>query len=87
MDLKSLLMMMIEDYKKNINNSLKEIQNTSYQVKELNKTIQDLKREVETIEKSLRETTLEIENPGKKSGAKDASTRNIIQDRSENLRC
>jgi esterase/lipase len=74
MDLKSLLMMM-----KNINNSLKEEnqkslkelqENTSKQVKELNKTIQDLKVEVETIKKSQRETTLEIENLGKKSGAK-----------------
>jgi hypothetical protein len=53
MDLKSLLMMMMEDYKKEINNSPKEIQeNTSNQVKELNKTIQDLKMEVETIKKS-----------------------------------
>jgi hypothetical protein len=34
MDLKSLLMMMMEDYKKEINNSLKEIQeNTSKQGK------------------------------------------------------
>ena len=50
MDLKSLLMMMMEDYKKNINNSLREIQeNTSKQVKELNKTIQDLKIKIETI--------------------------------------
>ena len=45
MDLKSLLMMMMmENYKKDKNNSLKEIQeNTFKQVKELNKTIQDLK--------------------------------------------
>jgi hypothetical protein len=50
MDLKSLLMMMMEDYKDI--NSLKEIQeNTSKQVKELNKTIQDLKMEVETVKK------------------------------------
>jgi gas vesicle protein len=50
MDLKSLLMMMMEDYKKEINNSLKELQeNTTNQVKELNKTIQDLKMKVETI--------------------------------------
>jgi hypothetical protein len=35
-DLKSLLMMMIEDFKKDINNSLKEIQNnTGKQVKSL----------------------------------------------------
>jgi hypothetical protein len=47
MDLKSLLMMAMDDYKKEINNSLKEIQeNTSNQVKEFNKTIQDLKMEV-----------------------------------------
>jgi hypothetical protein len=52
MYLKSLLMMMMEEFKKEINNSLKEIQeNTSNQVKELNKTIQDLKMEVETMKK------------------------------------
>ena len=66
MDLKSLLMVIMEDYKKDINNSFKEIQeNTSNQVKKLNKTIQDLKVEVETIKKSQRETTLEKENLGK----------------------
>jgi prefoldin subunit 5 len=43
-------------------------ENTTKQVNELNKTIQDLKREVETIKKSQRETRLEIENLGKKSG-------------------
>jgi hypothetical protein len=88
MHLKSLLMMMMEDYM-DINNSLREIlertgkqvealnektqkslkelqKNTSKQGKKLNKTIQDLKMEVETIKKSARETTLEIENLGKK---------------------
>jgi hypothetical protein len=82
-------MMLIEDLKKEINNSLKEIkkntgkqvedlkedkqkslkelqENTIKQVKELNTTIQDLKMEVETIKNSQRETTLEIENLGKK---------------------
>jgi prefoldin subunit 5 len=48
-------------------------------VKELNKTIQDLKREAETIKKSQRETTLEIEKLGKKSGVIDASITNRIQ--------
>ena len=77
MDLKSLLMRMMED----INNSLKEIkENASKQVKELNKTIQDLKMEVEIIAKSQRETTLERENRGKKSGAIDASITNRIQE-------
>ena len=49
MDLKSLLMMIMEDYKKEINDSIKEIQeNTFNKVKKLNKTIQDLKLEGET---------------------------------------
>ena len=40
-------MKIIESFKENINNSLKEIQeNTGKQVKELNKPIQDLKVEV-----------------------------------------
>jgi hypothetical protein len=57
-DLKSYLMMLVEDIKKGFNNSLKEIQvntakevevlkeiqeNTTKQLMELNKTIQDLK--------------------------------------------
>jgi uncharacterized protein YlxW (UPF0749 family) len=80
MDLKSFLIMMIENYKKDIYNSLKEVQeNTSKLVKELNKTTQDLKMEVETLKKPQRETTLEIENLGKKSGAIDASITNRIQ--------
>jgi prefoldin subunit 5 len=47
-------------------------------VKELNKTIQDLKVEVETIKKSERETTLDIENLGKRSEVIDASLTNRI---------
>ena len=62
----------MEGFKKDINNSLKEIQentskqeealeelreNTTKQVKELNKAIQDLKMEVETIMISQREIT------------------------------
>jgi hypothetical protein len=101
-DLKSLLMMMIEDFKKDINNSLKEIQeNTGKQVealndktqislkelqeniikqtKEMNKTIQDQKMEIETIKKPQRETALELENLGKRSGVIDASITNRIQ--------
>jgi hypothetical protein len=42
-------------------------------VKELNKTIQDLKMEIESIKKSQRETTLGIENIGKRSGFIDTS--------------
>ena len=82
-------MMMMEDFKKEIQEntgkqlevlkketqkSLKKLQeNTIKQVKELNKTIQDLKNEIETIKKSQMETTLEIENPGKRSGVTNTS--------------
>jgi chromosome segregation ATPase len=79
-------MMMLEDYKKDINNSLKEKQeNTFKQVKELNKTIQDLKMEVETVKKLQRERTLEIENLRKKSGAIDVSITNRIQEIEERI--
>jgi predicted nucleic acid-binding Zn-ribbon protein len=54
-------------------------------VKELNKTTQDLKMEVETIKKSQRETTLKIENLGKKSGAIHASITNRIQEIEERI--
>jgi predicted nucleic acid-binding Zn-ribbon protein len=46
----------------------------------LNKTIQDLKREVETIKKMQKETALEMETLGKKSGTIDASISNRIQE-------
>jgi hypothetical protein len=63
-ELKAYLMMMVEDLKKDFNNSLKEIQentakekrkNTSKQVMEMNKTILDLKMEVDTIKKTQSE--------------------------------
>jgi hypothetical protein len=69
-DLKAYLMMMVEDIKKDFNNSRKEIQentakevrvlkekqeNTSKQVIEMNKTILDLKTEVDTIKKTQNE--------------------------------
>jgi hypothetical protein len=47
-------------------------------VKERNKTIQDLKMELEPIKKAQRETTLESENLGKRSGVIDASITNRI---------
>jgi hypothetical protein len=65
-DLKSYLMMLVEDIKKDFNNSLREIlentakevevlkeiqENTTKQVMELNKTILDLKRKGDTIKK------------------------------------
>jgi chromosome segregation ATPase len=66
--------------------SLKELQeNTTKQVKQLNKTIQHLRMEIETIKKSQRETTLEIENLGKKLGVIDASIINRIQEIEERI--
>jgi esterase/lipase len=53
-------MKIIESFKEDINNSLKEIQeNTGKQVKELNKVIQDIKVEVETIKRMQMEANLE----------------------------
>jgi chromosome segregation ATPase len=66
--------------------TLKELQeNTTKQVKELNKTMQDLKMEIETIKKSQRKTTLEIENLGKRLGVIDASIINRIQEIEERI--
>jgi hypothetical protein len=47
--------------------------------------IQDLKMEIETIKKSQRETTLEIENLGKRSGVIDASITKRIQEIQERI--
>jgi chromosome segregation ATPase len=52
---------------------------------EVNKTMQDLKREIETIKKTQRETTLEIETLGKKSGTIDAKISNRIQEMEERI--
>ena len=52
---------------------------------ELNKTIQDLKREEETIKKTQRETTMDIENLGKKSGNIDVSITHSIQEMEERI--
>ena len=41
--------------------------------------------EIETIKKSQRETTLEIENLGKKSGTIDANINNRIQEMEERI--
>jgi hypothetical protein len=55
----------------------------------MKKTIQDLKMKIETIKKWQKETTLELESLGKRSGLIDASINNRIhelEDRRENLR-
>ena len=51
----------------------------------MNKIIQDLKLEIETIKKSQEETTLELENLGKRSGIIDASIPNRIQEIEERI--
>jgi hypothetical protein len=53
----------------------------------MNKTIQNLKMELETIKKSKRETILETENLGKRSGAIDASIGYIDTTIKENAKC
>ena len=95
-------MIMIQDFKKDINNTLIEIQeNTGKQIevlkdetqkslkelqkKKMNKIIQGLKVEIETIKQSQRETTLELENLGKKLRVIDASITNRIQEVEERL--
>ena len=52
LDLKSLLMMMIEDFKKDINNSLKEIQENT------GKEVEALKDETQKFLKELQENTI-----------------------------
>ena len=51
----------------------------------MNKTFQDLKMEVETIKISQWETSLELENPGKKSGIIDARITSRIQEIEERI--
>jgi predicted nucleic acid-binding Zn-ribbon protein len=46
----------------------------------VNKTIQDLNMEIEMIKKSQRETTLELENLGKKPEVIDSSISTRIQE-------
>ena len=85
-DLKPLLMIMMQEFKKDINNSFKELQEkTTKQVKESNKIIEDLKMEVDTIKKSQRETTLEIENMGRRSGDIEYKNTNRIQEIGERM--
>ena len=79
-------MKIIESFKEDINNSLKEIQeNTIKQVKKLNKAVQDLKVEVETIKKTQMEVNLKMKNLGKRSGITDVSISNRIQEIEERI--
>ena len=76
----------VEALKEERNKPFKEIQeNTIKQVKEFNKISLELKVEIATIKKTQRETTLEIEILGKKSGTIDASISNRIQEMEEKI--
>ena len=76
----------VEFLKEETQKSLKELQEkTTKQKMELNKNIQDLKMEGETIKKTQRETTLEIEILGWKSGTIDASITDSIQEMEERI--
>jgi uncharacterized coiled-coil protein SlyX len=79
-------MRIIESFKEDINNSLREIQdNTIKQVKELNKAAQDLTVEVEAIRKTQMEAILENENLGNRSGITDVSIINRMQEIEERI--
>jgi len=92
---------MMEDFKKDIKNSFKEMQeNTSKQVEALReetqkslkglqenttKQMNELKMEIETIKKAQMETTLDIENLRERQGAIDTSITNRIQEIRERI--
>ena len=77
----------LEALKEETQISLEELQeNTTKHMMELNKTIQDLKMEIETTKKSQRETTLEIESLGKRSGQMQASPTEYKRQKRESQR-
>jgi uncharacterized coiled-coil protein SlyX len=65
----------------------KMIRKHNQTVKGNENTVEDLKMEPETIKKSQRETALELENLGKRSGVIDASITNRIQEIEERISC
>jgi hypothetical protein len=81
-------MKIIESFKEDINNSLKERQeNTGKEVKELNEVIQNLKVEVER-KKTQMEANLEMENLVKEvRNYRYKYCQQNKRDRRENLRC
>jgi len=96
LDLRSHLIMMTEDFKKDIKNSLTEMQeNTNKQVeayrketqkslKELQentiKQVKELKMEIEAIKKEQRKKTLDIENQRKRQGVVNTNITNRIKE-------
>jgi hypothetical protein len=87
-NLKSHLLMLIENFK-GIDTSLKEIQkDTTKQVKELNKAMQDHKMGIETRKKPLWETTKEMKKHREEIRSHRCKHhKQNTKDRRENLRC
>jgi len=101
LDLKSHLIMMMEDFKTDIKNSLRETQeHINKQVeayreesqkslkefqKNTEKQVKELKMEIEAIKKAQRETILDIENQRKRQGAVDTSITNRIKEIEESI--
>ena len=72
-------MMMIEDFKKDINNPLKEIkENTAKQVEAISKTAHELKMGMKAIKKTETGAILKMENLGKRTGTIDTNITNRI---------
>ncbi|ERE91574.1 Transposase, L1 containing protein [Cricetulus griseus] len=89
-DLKNNFMKMIKDLKEDMRKSLKEMEEkTNQKIQDINKSlkeiVQDLKTEIETIKKAQSEGMLEIEKLGKRSGTKDVSITNRIQEMEERI--
>ncbi|MGE9640547.1 hypothetical protein ACQP3J_26140, partial [Escherichia coli] len=72
-----------------INKSLKEAKETqdktTKQVKEALETVQSMKAELDTIKKTQNEAMLEMERLDKRSGSKDVSITNRIQETEERI--
>ena len=67
---------------------LKEFQeNTTKQVKEINKTVQDLKKEEKPLKKIQTEAILGMANLDRRRNTTDTSIFNIIQDIEKKISC
>ena len=75
---------MIEAFKEEMNKSLKEIQGKTIK-QEMHKTVQDLEMYIETIKETQTEGIWEMENIGKRSGAKDVSITQRVQEMEEGI--
>ena len=86
--------MMLEDFKKDVKNSLRELVEAYREVSQKSlkefqentiKQLKELKMEIEAIKKEHMETTLDIENQKKRQGAVDTSFTNRIQEMEERI--